>query len=609
MKKLLLSIVLFVFALSAYSQSGGPDAFGYIWRDNNHPQGPVYNWIDITTAPGAVQVSGLGDDNVVGYFPIGFQFPYYWYGASQFKIGSNGYILFGNGAISATFPHIPSTLLPNDIIAPFMCDFNFSGAGNVGECWYWSNSIDTLIVSWINVPIWIIGSPTYTGANTFQVILSKVDSSITFQYDLQQGASATTSIAIGIENISGTVGLEHSFNTYPPEAYAVKFYYPQGSTFVANDAATVYNNNPETGGLFLSKNGAQFTMNTEIKNTGNQNLSGFPVLMKVVNTANVIQVQQTLTSSALTLGQTEDLTATSTFNPNTAGTFKFQTTTQLTGDAAASNNTKTLELRVIDTTQAFQTLTYTGNTPVPATVLLGGGISWQGGNAGVGIEIKPPYYPCYIRRAEYYILANGTPSNFYSLLYDNTGPLNGIGNLLDSTYVSSGSIVIGQWNSVSFVNPIQIDSGTVYVGWMMDGDGITLGTDSVGPIGNRSYELLGNWSIFRSRETADPMIRLVISASPTAGTENLTASDVFGEFYPSPSNGKVRFNFNLPSTSDDAIFSFYDIQGKLVEMKKVVHPASHQSVSFDLSSLEAGMYSCKIITGNLEYNRKLVIAK
>ena len=606
MKKLLLPFLFIVFAATTYAQSGGPDSYGYIWRDDSHAQGPAFNWIDITTAPGAVQVAGLADDNTTSFIPIGFQFPYYWYTVSQLKIGSNGYVIFSNGAISSPFPAIPATALPNNYIAAFMCDLNFSDAGNPAQCWYWSNSVDTMIVSYIDVPFWINSTPPYLGANTFQIILSKVDSSITFQYDQQQGSQTIPDVTIGIENIAGTVGLQHSIDTYPIDSTAVKFYYPQNSTFAVNDAATVYNNNSETGALFLSKDGAPFMMNSRVTNAGNQALSSFNVHMRVLNSANSVQVQDTVPTISLAPGQTDDLVATDQFYPTLAGTYRFQNNTLLSGDATPTNNSKTLEIRVVDTTQNFVTLTYTGNTPVPP----GSGISWQGGDAGVGVEIVPPYYPCYIRRIEYFITANTQASNFFSLVYDNTGSGNGPGNLLDSSYVLSGSVLINAWNVIDLVTPIQVGSGSLFVGWMMDGEGITLGTDNTSPISNRSYELLGGWSIYRSRETVDPMIRAVISSSPTTGIVQPLTGGLIGEFFPSPTEGKVSINLNLLNPSDISIFNFYDVQGKLVATKRIHNTSGlmRQTASFDLSNLDAGMYVCKIISGNQEFNKKLMIA-
>ena len=604
MKKLVLPFLFILFAATTYAQSGGPDLYGYTWRDDSHPQGPTYNWIDITTAPGAVQVTGLADDNTTSFIPIGFQFPYYWYSVSQLKIGSNGYVIFSNGAISSPFPVIPATALPNDYIAGFMCDLNFFGAGNPAQCWYWSNSVDTMIVSYIDVPFYIQSVPPYLGANTFQIILSKVDSSITFQYDQQLGSQTTPDVTIGIENIAGTVGLQHSIDTYPIEATAVKFYYPQNSTFAVNDAATVYANNSESGGIFLTKNGAPFTMSSRVANTGNQALSSFNVHMRVLNSFNSVQVQDTVPTSSLAPGQTEDLVATDLFNPTVAGTFRFQNNTLLTGDATPSNNNKTLEIRVVDTTQNFVTLTYTGNTPV------GTGISWGGGDGGVGVEIVPPYYPCYIRRVEYFITANTQASNFFSLVYDDQGAGNGPGNLLDSTYVPSGSVLSNAWNVVDMVTPIQVNSGSLFIGWMMDGEGITLGLDNVAPISNRSYEILGGWSIYRSRETTDPMIRAIISSSPTTGIEQPVDAGLIGEFFPSPTEGNVNINLNLMNATGEFLFNFYDLQGKLVATKRMHNTSGlmHQTASFDLSNLEAGMYVCKIISGNQQFNKKLMIA-
>ncbi len=613
MKKLVLSFLFLAAASIAFSQtSGGPDAYGYVWRDNNDALGPVYNWVDITTAPGAVHVTGLTDDNSVGFFPIGFQFRYYWYPVSQFKIGANGYIIFniGSPSIAAPFPTVPSIAQPQDFIGAFMSDLNFGGVGNAGECWYWSNLTDTLIVSYINVPFFLTGTPGYSGANTFQVILSKVDSSITLQYELQTGVSnqATgTKLSIGIENLTGKIGLQHlPLNAYPVPQTAIKYYHPSNSTYVVNDAGTTYCNNPETGGLFIPKDGSPFSLNAQIENSGNQSASSFNVNMRVINSTNAVQVQQTIAASGLVPGQTENLTSDSTFKPTVAGTYRFQTITQLTGDSTPSNNSKSLELRVVDTTQNFMTLAYTGNTPVPAA----NSVSWQGGNAGIGVEIIPPFYPCYIRSVEYYIRVNPTAANFYSLIYDNTSSP-GLGNLLDSTYVSAADVHPGSWNSVSITSPIEIDNGSVFIAWMMDGSGIALGMDTTSPKSNRSYEILGGWSGFRYREIQDPMIRMVISSSPTAAIQNPLSSESIGEFYPSPTSGKVMLEYEPASGSKESIFSFYDLQGKLVETRRILHSTtlSRQPVSFDLSNLDAGLYICKITNRDREYNKKLVIGK
>ncbi len=610
MKKLVLLSILLIAGTASFAQtSGGPDAYGYVWRNNSDAQGPTYNWLDVTSRPGAVKVLTLTDDNTTGFIQLGFQFPYYWYDVSQFKIGSNGYLIFTNGAMASPFPVIPSTAQPNDFVAAFMSDLNFLGAGNTAECWYWTNSTDSLIVSYLDVPFWLAPS-SFTGDNTFQIILSKVDSSITFQYKTQLGSTniaADPYISIGIENGSGDVGLQHSLDTYFTDSTAVKFYYPQGSSFSVSDASTSFVNNPDNGGLFISRNGAPFTMNAQVKNSGNQPLGSFSVDFRVLNNLNLVQVQQAVNSLALAPDETEDITATTVYNPTgAAGVYKYRTSTLLTGDATPSNNYKTLELRVVDTTLSTIPLSYTGNTPVPA----GAGVSWTGGDGGLGVEIIPPFYPCFIRSIDYYIVTNATPADFHSLLYASNN-VGGPGNLLDSTYVTSAEITAGAWNTVSLTTPIEIDSGSVFIGWMMDGEAILLGTDTTGPISNRSYEILGSWSIYRDREIADPMIRMNVgtTAIPQGIDNVVSANEFIGEFYPSPSNGKVSLNLDLLNDSKETTFSFYNIQGQLIESKKMAISASQQKVSFDISKFGSGAYFCKIINGTNEYNRQLIIGK
>lgn len=86
---------------------------------------------------------------------------------------------------------------------------------NSAKCYRWTSSnLDTLVVSYLNVPFYDQSNPAGSGNNSFQIILSAVDSSITYQYLAQSGVSPQPNYIIGIENNSGVIGLQHSFNFY-----------------------------------------------------------------------------------------------------------------------------------------------------------------------------------------------------------------------------------------------------------------------------------------------------------------------------------------------------------------------------------------------------------
>ncbi len=148
---------------AAIRGAGGPDAYGYRWIDSDTvaPGAPTYSWMDISTI--GTQVAGLGDDNVIGPFDIGFDFPYYWYTVNSFFVGSNGYIAFGDNFLEAApFPTMPSTVRPNNVLAPFMSDLDFSVGSPV--CYYWTNTAqDTFVIAYHDVRFW--NSPT--SLNTF----------------------------------------------------------------------------------------------------------------------------------------------------------------------------------------------------------------------------------------------------------------------------------------------------------------------------------------------------------------------------------------------------------------------------------------------------------
>lgn len=595
MKKLLQAFTLLSLLITTQTiaNSGGPDAYGYIWRDSNDPNGPAYNWIDIVNIPGAVDVKLLSDDNFRGPQPVGFNFHYYWYDVSTFYVGSNGYISFGPAQLSHPFPTIPQTTLPNDFIAPFLADLNFEGLGNPAQCWYYTTpGNDSLIVSWIDVPFFTTISPGFTGANSFQIILSKVDSSITFQYKQQQGSYdqiTTQFLVVGIENISGNIGLQCSYDVYPPINYAIKFYYPTNTTFQVTDAATIFNDNAETGGLFLSKNGSPFTMNTQIKNTGNQNTPAFSVFSRVVNTGNQIQVQDNLQAPAFSPGQSQLLTSANTFNPTNSGRFRFITDTQLPGDNTPTNNSKVQELVVVDTTGSQVRLSFDDGSNE------GIGLSWNGGEGGAAIYFIPPFYPCDITSTHYFILDNPLFSDFTAHIYDDNGVQSAPGTMLDSTYVFSSTIQVGTWNDIPTNNPITITSGGFYVAWKMQGDGILLGQDQTIPYSNRTFEILANTlSIYRYREIEDVMINATITKSSVGVNENIVENSL--TVWPQPATDLVYIKAESKTNTTQPV-TLFDLNGRVVLTDSfTASPGTPTVKGIDVSGLSNGMYIMQIGT-------------
>ncbi|HNQ12189.1 MAG TPA: T9SS type A sorting domain-containing protein [Bacteroidia bacterium] len=608
MKKLFtLCAILFAFTLSTYAQTtGGPDAFGYVWRDSNDPNGPTAGWIDLTTMPNAVDVSNLADDNTVGPFTIGFPFHYYWYDNTLFYIGSNGYLLFNNGQISHPFPNMPSPALPQNVIAPMATDLFFSNAISA-SCKYWTSpGNDTLVVSWINVPFWSPNAPGYSGDNSFQIILSAVDSSITFQYLVQQGASASTAnfVSIGIENNSGNIGLQHSYNIYPPVNYAIKFYYPASTSFQVNDAATLYNDNPETGARFIAKDGSAYSMNTRVANSGNTALNPFNVTSQIRNSSNVVVATSTVQTMALTAGQTQDISHATTFNPTAAGTYTFTTTTQLGAlDQTPSNNSKTMELRVVDTTANNILLSYDDGSSE------GAGLSWNGGGGGVGIEVVPPFYPCNLNELRAYIVSNATSPGFYFLVFDDSGPNGGPGVLLDSQFVGNVAPPAGgAWYNAILPNQIPITSGSVYVAWMMGGADISIGQDQTAPFSNRTYEILGStWAIYRYREIEDVMINAYVGS----GTTSVEELDANGDMkvYPNPSTVVASVQYMFTRTAETKL-EVFDLQGRLIQQHNLGSiSAGKGSYNLSVDQLEKGIYVVRLSHGNDVYSDRLVVVK
>jgi hypothetical protein len=294
------------FAFSLQAATGGPDQYGYIWKDSDEADGPVYEWFDITGS--GTLINGLGDDNIVGPVILGENFPYYWYGVKKVFIGSNGYISFvTSGNIAAPFPNIPASGETDNYIAAFMTDLNFAGATNPAECWV-DDNLERTIISYINVPYWDFSAPElWSGSNTFQYVLNKLDSTITINYMSTPCCSGSNGPMCGIEAINGDIGLQQSFGSYPPSGFSVRFYAPVVPLLDILDAAVEWVTDESNGARSIARNGTPFPLHTFIRNTGNQPITQFTVTSQILNSTNQVVAVDATNAGPLTPGQAADI--------------------------------------------------------------------------------------------------------------------------------------------------------------------------------------------------------------------------------------------------------------------------------------------------------------
>ncbi|MCK4978906.1 MAG: hypothetical protein KAS62_00850, partial [Candidatus Delongbacteria bacterium] len=193
--------------------SGGPDTFGYTWKDSDEGDGPVYNWEDITISGTPL---GLADDGESEMISLGFNFNFYGTAYSTVVIGDNGAITFAGTDISSINSSIPSTASPNAIIAPFWDDLN-SESSLSDDIYYYSDTANGKFVIQYNEIVNYSGS----SKNTFEIILYD-SGKILIQYGVMNGT--LDACTVGIESGTGTDGLSLAYNTsYIKNDFAIEF--------------------------------------------------------------------------------------------------------------------------------------------------------------------------------------------------------------------------------------------------------------------------------------------------------------------------------------------------------------------------------------------------
>ena len=624
-------ILLFTLALlfavgvsNTFAAAGGPDAFGYTWKDSNEPGGPAYVWNSIVGAPGATQVNGLTDDNAVAFINFGWDFHYYWTDHNQFKLGSNGWVGFNNiGNIASCFPLIPSQGGAGDnFLAPFMSDLIYtsnSAAVNPAEVWWWSNNTDSLIIEWSQVPWWVTGSPDFIGSNTFQLILSGQDSSITFMYNDTDVANWTNNggcnadMEIGIENITGNIGLEVANEAVPADMYAVKFYYPASVTFQVPDATPAWNANSDNAGQFFisGANASPQSMNTNIANVGNANITNNIAVagdIRLPGAGAAFWTSATSLPTGLNFGANSTLTFPSQVTFTTADHYSYRVTSTNSQDINPSNNQNTVELVATPCVGDTMNLTYSSAAQPD------GGVSWSGGanNEGAGVYIVPVAYPATINNVDVWIADSGQDPGVHDsygiAIYDDSGIP---GALLDSVGAPANSSSEQGWSRVRMSGTATITSGGWYVAWFQSGANVSLGTETQAPISRRTFEILsGAWSPYRQSTVNDFMISANISvtcpANPISVKDEMNVA-LNLRAVPNPTSGATSMRYELPVLGDVKM-SVVNIFGQTVFSKTEVGvTAGTHTLNLDAQNWAGGLYFVNMETTAGNMTTKLVV--
>ncbi len=629
---------------------GGPDKGGYYWISSDSVGGGVsYQWIDITAT--GTKVTGLADDNFVGPIPIGFDFPYYWGTYDRIYIGSNGYITFVAQGVN---PMIASGAngfndFPfsgdggrNNLIAPLLSDLTFTdnnGDPIAGAEVYYETRGDTFIVSFINVPFWNNNAVGYSaGRSTFQIILNRADSTITINYQQVQccvdaAYNGTNFISMGMEDISGTVGLDFN-NTpgYPPPNYTIKVFRTDTVSYTFVDYVANWNYDSLGRGLFVLVN-----QKKEVKvNTANMGNIDMPpddsieVQIRLLrpNNATVSGSVRSYVLRGLKSQQDTTVIVTDYFGVSSPGFYRLrQSVTQLTtqGELTTTNNRIENEVVVVPLrSDSTMVLTFdNGNFDIQNE-----NDGFMGLNAGV--YIQPPVYRVRLDSVilTYYTVGNvNNRSDLIIKIYKDDGPP-GQGTLIDSIVLAAPDLLSNVTVLFSFLNQggdstyicrrvVPVNNKALLAS---PGEGIYISviaadptkvggitTDGRPPFSRNTYEIIaGVWAPYRASGMEDFAIGAIMKIDTLVSTTKpITLKNTY-KLYPNPATHYTNLYYVLNKAGKVTI-TIFDQQGKKVFQEQLQQPQGEQLYRLDLSSFPAGLYYYRIQTPEHTYSGKFIV--
>jgi len=368
--------LLIVSASALSAAAGGPDTFGYEFRDEAETNGPTYSYQDISGTGTSLGLSGA-DDNAAT-LTLSQAFDFYGTAHTDLRVATNGYISTltsdGGGDLSNDTP-LPATPSSGGgaRMYPNHDDLVVDATGEVYHQFFATSPLNNInggtepctIIQWVNMRRF---GGTVVPGEGFQVILFHTSGEIRFQYtgvSALDGSQAT----IGIQNDGATIGLEYGANTAAlvNSSRAISFFVPSAAGDPEIDVqrtGSIASGGTDDLGSTVAP--ATDTYTYTIENQGATNplvLNGSPLVAVSGETNCVVAITQPASNSLAAAGTwlaTEEVFSLA-ITPSASGAFSFTVTIE-------SN----------DTDEGTFTFTYSGNTAS------GGGGGGGGGSDGGG---------------------------------------------------------------------------------------------------------------------------------------------------------------------------------------------------------------------------------
>lgn len=585
---MLLSILLATAGFRMHAQALIPDLYGYTVSHSDSLDGPAYQWIDISLK--GKQVQGLEDDLWVGPIEMEMDFPFYWYKRHKVWISDNGVIAFRPNPVIADLNPIGFPLLPivdgrEDLIAPFMTDLTFIGINNPGEVYTWADTAtDRFVISYLEVPFFGNNALGYAGRNSFQVILDAKDSSITFQYAVQQGnidpilQSRTYPFIVGIEDQTGSFGMT-VWDSLPQELVAIRMDPPEHPLVEVRDMKSFWVANKENRGFFIPyvapPNAPKPIISAMVGNIGSEAIAE-PIEIQFRLDTELGFGYQSLDSllTPYARGKLDTLQYALPFALPFPTTYTLSLILNNTNDINSKNDSLWVEMVVVDTFGGQPWFSYVTDMDEPARADGIEGRTDTSGNSGIGAYFRPFGNPIDVEAVEFFFspypdsfgrihLGDGYRVEIYAESKEPRKP----GDLLYSETILAKDVVFGKWVGMEAQPAIPIDTGGFYVAWIPLSDSLALlseSADASPPISRQTFEIQnGAWKPHRSDDTKDFWIRAKVNTSGLTAIDPELQDLSLLKVFPNPGDGFFFFEMQLSRPSPLRL-SIFDVNGKFV---------------------------------------------